>query len=81
VPPANETSQCDSEALELQSQAVDLVTLTNAAAITGALLLAGGAVTYFTAPRESHAKTATGTSATPLFGKGFAGVVVTQSID
>jgi hypothetical protein len=72
--PAN---RCDSDARELQSQAVDLVTLTNAAAITGALLIAGGAAVYFTAPHEPTK----GTSATPFFGKGFAGVVVTHTID
>jgi hypothetical protein len=70
-------SVCDDEARTLQSDAIDLVKLTNVAAITGSVLLAGGAVVYLTAPRGQKASAL---RARPLVGPSFAGVMFEQPL-
>jgi hypothetical protein len=71
--------RCDAEGVSLRHQAVTNGTVSTIAFVSGGVLLAGGAVLFFTAPKSDRSSTSGRLQAAPLVGAGTSGLLVRGS--
>jgi hypothetical protein len=60
--------RCDAEGVDLRHQAVSNGTISTIAFVSGGVLLAGGAILFFTAPKSERASTTARIQAAPMVG-------------